>query len=280
MKRTKIAVLCLALGICAAGCGKSADNSKRQQTLKQQGMELQCAGDYNGAIEKYEKALSLADMKVGAAEIDLACYKASAQYQSGDVAGAIDTYSAIIAFEKSEETYLGRGLLHMAAGEEKKAKEDLGKAMEKTDDPLVKGIIYRVEGQMDQAKDCFEKAKKAGDSQGLFYLASIYEEAGDHNYAMVLLEEYISGGDAGAEGYLSVAKEYFSNGAYEDALNMVQSGIALGDSGVLKYLLQEEVACLEKLGDYVNAKEKTAQYLEKYPEDAVMLKEYEFLKSR
>lgn len=280
MKKIKIMALIVTVCIGIAGCGKNNDHSERQQTLKQQGMELQMSGDYSGAIEKYEKALSLADMKVGTAEIDLAYYKASAQYQNGDLTGAIDTYSAILAFEKSGETYLGRGLLYIASGDAAKAEEDLNKALDKTKDPLIQGIIYNVVDQPEKAKECFEKADQEGDSQGLFYIANLYEKAGDHETAMEFLEQYISGDDAEAEGYLSAARMYFESGAYEKALSAVQSGIALGDSGVLKNLLQEEVACYEKLGDFSGAKAKTEDYLEKYPEDALMQKEYEFLKSR
>lgn len=279
MKKIRVAaLLCLCVGL--AGCGKDADQAERQQTLKQQGMELQNAGDYTAAIEKYEKALALADMEVGAAEIDLAYYKASAQYQSGDIEGALETYSAILVFKKSENTYLGRGLLYIEAGETEKGKTDLKTALEQTEDPLIRGIIYQVLEQTDQAKKCFEEAKEAEDFQGLLYLADIYEREGNHEYAMVLLEEYINSGHAGAEGYLSVGRAYFDSGLYEDALSVIQKGIALGNSAVLRNLLQEEVACYEKLGEFSTAKEKTSEYLEQYPEDAQMQREYEFLKSR
>ena len=72
----------------------------------------------------------------------------------------------------------------------------------------------------------------------------------------------------------------FDNEDYESALKTLQAGIALGESGVLKNLMQEEIACLEKMGDFAGAREKAAKYLEKYPDDAMMQKEYEFLKSR
>lgn len=280
MKNYKIYALLLVLCICLTGCGSTKDNSEKQQALKLEGMELQLAGDYSGAIEKYEKALQLADMEVKEEEIDIAYYKASAQYQSGDLTGAIDTYSAILTVKENENGYLGRGLLYVAAKDAAKAEDDLNKVLLETDDPLTKGIIYSVVEQTDKAKDCFEDAKKEGNPEANFYLANLYEKAGDHNYAMILLEEYITSGKAGAEGYLSVARFHFEEEAYEEALQMLQAGIALGDSAVLKSLLQEEIACYEKLGDFASAKTKAEEYLEKYPEDAAVQKEYEFLKSR
>lgn len=280
MRISKSLPLLLAVCLCIVGCGSSADVSEKQQALKQEGMELQSAGDYSGAIAKYEEALQLSDMKVGKEEIDLAYYKASAQYRSGDLAGAIDTYSAVIALKKDINGYLGRGMLYVAAKDAEKAEADLNKALQETDDPLIKGIIYNVVNETEKAKECFEDAKKAGSVEASFYLAGIYEEAGDENYAMILLEEYIASGKAGAEGYLSVGRHYMEDEAYADALKTLQAGIALGESGVLKSLLQEEIACYEKMGNFASAREKAEDYLDKYPEDALIQNEYEFLKSR
>ena len=279
MKKTKILALLLALCFCMSGCG-TADTSEQQQQLKKEGMQLQMAGDYTGAIAKYEEALKLSDMEVGQEEIDISYYKASAQYRSGDLTGAIDTYSAVLAVKKDINSYLGRGLLYIQAKDAEHAEADLNKALQGTDDPLIKGIIYNVVNEKEKAKESFEEAKEAGDAEAIFYLASIYENAGDHNYAMILLEEYISGNHASAEGFLTVGRYYFEDGSYEDALEAFQTGIALGESGVLKMLLREEIACYEKLGDFAGAKEKAEDYLDKYPEDAVIQKEYEFLKSR
>ena len=251
-----------------------------QQFLKQEGMQLQASGDYTGAIAKYEEALKLADMKVGAEEIDIAYYKASAQYRSGDLAGAIDTYSAILAVKENENSYLGRGLLYVAAKDAQKAEADLNKVLKETKNPLIQGIIYNAVNETQKAKECFEKAKKAGEADAIFYLANIYEKQGDHNYAMILLEEYIESGKANAEGYLSVGRHYFDAGAYEDALTLIQEGISLGESGVLKSLLREEIACYEKLGDFAAAAQKAAEFLDIYPDDVMIQKEYEFLKSR
>lgn len=280
MKRTKIAVLFLTMCLCLSGCGTNAENREKQQALKQEGMELQASGDYGGAIEKYEEALKLSNMEVGEEEIDLAYYKASAQYRSGDLEGAIDTYSAILAIKESGEGYLGRGILYVTAKEADKAGEDLTKALKENDSPMMQGFVYYAAGETDKAKEFFEKAKSEGESDAVFFLANIYEKAGDHNYAMLLLEEYIDGGKAGAEGYLTVGRNYIDNGSYEDALSVIQSGIALGESGVLKDLLVEEIACYERLGDFGSAREKAGAYLKSYPDDTAMLKEYEFLRSR
>lgn len=280
MKKSKILPVLLAACLIFTACGGFEDHSELKQQLKQEGMALQAAGDYSGAIAKYEEALKLSKMRVGKEEIDLSYYKASAQYHSGDLEGAIDTYSAILALKEDVGSYLARGMLYVEAKEAEKAEKDLNKALKETSDPLIKGIIYNVVNDTEKAKSCFEEAKAAGNAEAIYYLAGIYEEAGDSNYAMILLEEYIASGKAGAEGYLAVGRQYFGDGSYEEALRIIQEGIALGQSGVLKSLLQEEIACYEKMGDFAAAREKAADYLTQYPEDTVIQKEYEFLKSR
>lgn len=42
---------------------------------------------------------------VGAEELDICYYKAKAQYLSGDVDGAIDTYTVIIDYDKDSDAY-------------------------------------------------------------------------------------------------------------------------------------------------------------------------------
>lgn len=279
MKKISILAVLLSAVLLLPGCG-GAKTAEEQQALKQEGMRLQTEGEYEKAAEKYEEALRLSDMKIGEEEIDLAYYKASAQYRSGDLKGALDTYSAVLAVRGDENSYLGRGLLYMAAGEAKKAEKDLNKALKETKDPLVQGIIYNAVGDTKQAKKCFEQAKSDGQAEAGYYLAAIYEDAGDHSYAMTLLEEYIDSGQAEAEGYLNVGRYCFGDGEYQRALETFRAGIALGESGVLKNLLQEEIACMEKLGDFAGAKEKAAAYLDKYPGDTLMEREYEFLQTR
>lgn len=281
MRKVRLTVLGMLLMLTVSGCGDQKQATEDpQQTLKQEGMERQAAGDYEGAIAKYEEALRLSDMEVGPEEIDLAYYKASAQYRNGDLSGAIDTYSAILALRQEVNGYLGRGLLYIEAGDAKKAEKDLNQALNDTDSPLIKGIIYDAVGESAKAKEYFEEARAAGEVEATFFLANVYEKSGDHNYAMILLEEYISGDGASAEGYLTVGRAYYENGAYEDALTVFQGGIARGESGVLKSLLREEIACYEQLGDYASATQKAAEFLADYPDDALIAKEYEFLKSR
>lgn len=266
--------------LCLGGCGSSQKTVEEQQDLKEEAMELQRAGDYAGAIEKYEEAMEKSGSSFGSVELDLAYYKASAQYQMGDLSGAIDTYSAVLEIESSEEAYFGRGLLYQEAGETKKAKADLKQALSMTEDLLTKGMIYEALQDTQAAKKSYEQAKLNGDPQASYYLGKLYEAAGDPEYAQILYEEYLESKNPKAEGYLKVAQAKFSGGDYEGSLELCRQGIELGNSDVRRILLQEEIACLEKLGEYETAREKAAEYLTEYPEDTQIQKELEFLKSR
>ncbi|MGN0334317.1 MAG: tetratricopeptide repeat protein [Lachnospiraceae bacterium] len=278
-KKIMLTVLLLA-AVGLIGCGKSEETIQKQLALKQEGMQLQGAGDYEGAIQKYDKALELADMRIGAEELDIAYYKASAQFADGDIQSAIDTYCAVLALKGSEEAYLGRGILYTAAGDREKAEADLNKALKKTDDPILKGLIYSTLADTAAAKQCFEDARKSGIAEASLYLANLYEKEGDSPNAQLLYEEYAESGKAQAEGYLAVARSRFEAGNYTEALSLCEKGIAAGESGVLRNLMQEEIACYEKMTDYETARAKAEAYLEKYPEDELILREYEFLKSR
>ena len=62
--------------------------------------------------------------KVGEKEIDICFYKAQAQYLSGAKDDALETYYAIIKYNKDGRAYYLRGNLYYDMGEEKKALAD------------------------------------------------------------------------------------------------------------------------------------------------------------
>lgn len=121
-----LAGLCV---LCLAGCGKSKEVKEEQLALRSQGMQQALEGDYEGAIVSYEKALQLADLHAGALELDIAAYKASAQYHAGELQKAIDTCSAILDLKKSVQIHMMRGMLYQEAENAQAAKEDFAAAL-------------------------------------------------------------------------------------------------------------------------------------------------------
>ena len=106
------AVKCLVVVGCAVmlcGCGNSENRREQQQSLRTQGIAQAQSGAYDSAVQSFDQALKLSDMQVGSLELDIAAYKAAAEYHQGNLDQAIDTCSAILDVKKSAEIYLTRG---------------------------------------------------------------------------------------------------------------------------------------------------------------------------
>ena len=93
------AVKCLVVAGCAVmlcGCGNSENRIEQQQSLRTQGIAQAQSGDYDSAVQSFDQALKLSDMQVGSLELDIAAYKASAQYDQGILEEAVDSGSGIL----------------------------------------------------------------------------------------------------------------------------------------------------------------------------------------
>lgn len=92
------------------GCG-SGDKEKDKDAYRQYGINCIENGSYDDAVDAFQKALDQSVGSVGAEELDICYYKAKAQYLSGDVDGAIDTYTAIIDYNKDSDAYYLRAVI-------------------------------------------------------------------------------------------------------------------------------------------------------------------------
>ena len=79
----KLAIICASvlLATTLTGCGEKTDTE--QEAYRQYGINCLENGDYDDAVEAFQKALDQA-VGVGAVEIDTCLYKAQAQYMAGD----------------------------------------------------------------------------------------------------------------------------------------------------------------------------------------------------
>ena len=141
------AVKCLVVVGCAVmlcGCGNSENRIEQQQSLRTQGIAQAQSGDYDSAVQSFDQALKLSDMQVGSLELDIAAYKAAAEYHQGNLDQAIDTCSAILDVKKSAEIYLTRGLLYRDAENQEAANADFTEALNRTSkkDLIMKGRLY------------------------------------------------------------------------------------------------------------------------------------------
>ena len=269
--------------VMLCGCSGSANVKEQQQTLRAQGIEQAQSGDYDSAIQSFDQALKLSNMRVGSLELDIAAYKAAAQYHQGNLQDAIDTCSAVLDVKKSAEIYLTRGLLYREAENQEAANADFTEALNRTSrkDLIMKGRLYYYMKDYTNAKTCLEEAVKNGDQEGVYWQAELYWDSGNQDYAVSLYQTYLSGeSPAHQDAYERVAAYQISQGNYDDALATLENGIAMGDQGSLRSLLASEIAVYEQKSDFATAKTKMESYLESYPDDEDAAREYEFLKSR
>ena len=222
-------------------------------------------------------------MQVGSLELDIAAYKAAAEYHQGNLDQAIDTCSAILDVKKSAEIYLTRGLLYREDENQEAANADFTEALNRTSkkDLIMKGRLYYYMKDYTNAKSCLEEAVKNGDQEGVYWQAELYWDSGNQDYAVSLYQNYLSGeSPSHQDAYERVASYQISQENYDDALATLEQGIAMGDQGSLRSLLSSEIAVYERKSDFPTAKAKMESYLESYPDDADAAREYEFLKSR
>lgn len=271
------------LVLCLAGCGKSKETAEQQMALRSQGMQQALEGDYEGAVASYDEALNLAGLRAGALELDIAAYKASALYHAGETQKAIDTCTAILELKDSAEIRTARGMLYREAEDLTAAKEDFSAAIgltNKKDKTTLGRLSYYME-DYDHARTYLEDAVREGDSEAVYWEAELYWQMGNIDYAIPLYQSYLEGeSPVHQEAYAKVASWQIGQGAYSDALSMLEAGIARGEGALLRELLGNEIVVYERMGDFETAKLKMESYLEQYPEDERAQREYVFLKTR
>lgn len=307
-------VLTVALGLGA--CGKK--DTKEQDAYRQYGINCLEIGKYDEAIQAFQNALDQSLGKVGEKEIDICFYKAEAQMLNGATDDALETYNAIINYNKDGRAYYLRGNLYFDMGDQEKAladyesavKEDkkdyeiyigiyqsmnqhglgedgqkyLNAALEikgsKAEDMLYKGRISYLLGDYKTAQTDLEKAKEDGVSQASYYLAQTYKANGEAEKAQKCVKEYLDSGVATSYELYDLGAEEMSEGNYTDALTYFNAALAMEKVPNKQNLMKSAIAAYEYSGDFDSAKSMIAQYLEQYPSDEDAQKESTFLETR
>lgn len=156
---------------------------------------------------------------------------------------------------KSRYHLANRGYIYFLMGDYGQAKEQLLQAVE----------MEQKEGEEDKAELYLaQTAEKLGDQE----LAKKYYEvyAQDHADDSIVLEEL--GNMAMEKGDYATAYEYYKKGL--QTKNPVNEQL----------LRRGEIAALEQMYQFEQAKEKMSQYVLDYPEDEQAAREYLFLKTR
>lgn len=312
-----LCVSCVA-AILGTGCGSKAAQ-ENQDAYRQIGINNLEAGKYEDAVDAFQKALDESLAVIGKEEIDICYYKAKAQYLSGDVDGAIETYDALISYDKkNSDAYYLRGSIYLTEGQEEDALSDYAAAVKQDDenydlyiqvytdlaaaghtdeaegylkeatavtgknvkDYAMRGKAYVLLGDYDNATEQLDKAIEAGSEDAILYRAQVYEKQGDDDQAKSMYEEYVKNNSDNSAALGSLGSMLLEEGNYEDALNYIQMALALDDVENEQELRKNEILAYEYKKDFASAKEKMSSYVTDYPDDAEAVREYQFLQTR
>ena len=127
-----------------------------------------------------------------------------------------------------------------------------------------------------------ETLEKAAVTQPYMYLslASIYIDRGDELHARTALNSYLSQRPLNTYVAYELSTAYLNEKKYSEAKDMIEKGLASGDSSFIDLLRFNEIVLMEVDGQYEEALNAVEALLKQYPENAAMKKEYDFLYTR
>lgn len=320
--RALAAALLIAAACSAAGCGE--ENVENALAYRKIGMNAMADGDYQGAVDNFQKALDQSKGQIRNLELDICMQKAEALYLNGQAGDALAVCNAVLDYDKNyANAYYLRGNLYLQQGNAKKALADYEQAaksakadyeiyirlyenlnragmpqegMKYLEEALSlkgkdryhltnRGYIYYLRGDYEQAKEQLSlavaaKQEEGADDKAELYLAQTAEKLGDEATA--------------AEYYNAYAKDHADDSVvleelgdiamgkkdYAGAYDYYEKGLATTDPKNAQALMRGSIAALEYQYEFARAKEKMAQYVLDYPDDAQAAREYLFLKTR
>lgn len=289
-----------------------------QLLYRGEGLAYMGLGDYEQAAEKLLTSISYAEGNVTDLEFDTNYYLAACYYKLEQYSQAAEIYSAIIGLRDSEtDAYFLRACTYLKAEDYELAVADFQKAFALEPDNLdlvtdaylemcsagyetdgkafvqnfmdqkgkalsdsQKGTLYYYLGNYDDARLYLDGALNGKDAQVSLILGKTYEKLGDMNYAAVVYNTYLESNAPDAAIYNSLGTCLMAQGKYTEALQAYESGLEMGDSAYIKELSFNRIAAKEYLGEFSQAKQLMAEYIEKYPDDVNAIREYEFLQTR
>lgn len=300
-------------------CGCGGKVGEQELAYRQMGIDYMQEGSYADAILVFDRALAECSGRVGATEIDICYYKAAAQYASGDMDGALETYDTLIDYNKKDaNTYYMRGCLRLQMGNADGAKGDFEAAVQydaenyelyvciyenlaaygmgedgeaylnqafsiegnEAQNLVWRGRLYYLLGQYENATQELNAALKKDGADANLILGEVYEALGDTETAESYYQTYVESGEADAVVMNRIAVIAMGRGDYGEALSYVLQGLSMEQVPNRQELLRNEIVCLEYTGDFAGAWTVVQEYAAAYPEDLNAQREYVFLKNR
>lgn len=313
-QKTGVILLAGTFALSMAGC--SNEKEINQLAYRTYGINCLEAGNYEEAVDAFQKALNQSVGKVSDTEVDICLYKAKAQYLSGDSEGAINTYTALIEFDGNAKAYYLRGNLYYSMGNDGQGEKDFQSALkedpdnyalymgiyetltsygenadsylqdaleiegESPQDQMQKGRICYLLGDYTQAEELLVKAVEGGMAEGNYYLTEVYEAQGDPASANASFQTYLESGLADSDDLYSIGMLKLQSKDYDKAIRCFEDALDMDEVSNEQSILRNLIIAYEKNGDFTSAKEWMEIYAEEYPEDDSMKDEQIFLETR
>ncbi|MCD8133990.1 MAG: tetratricopeptide repeat protein [Clostridiales bacterium] len=299
-----------------SGCQSAAD--EKMQEYKVLGISQMEAGDYESAVNSFQKALDQSAGSIGAEELDICYYKALALYKSGDTEGAIEAYTALVEYDsKNWEVYYLRGNVYLQEGQTEEALADYAQAvslngndmelcahiyenlvhvgMEESGQEYLTillstdpsdaeeyyylGDVYYLTGDYENAKTNLLQAQELGYDKALLLLGRIYAAEGDDEGAKAAFESYMEMYPDDAEALNELGEIALEAGEYENAVTYLEAALEASDAGANEAVLKNLIIAYEYTYDFQSACDMAEEYLSRYSDEEIE-REYEFLQTR
>lgn len=118
-----------------ASFNKALELMKRDKDIqlvhRAMGISLLYQGNYDEALEAFDKALDGKESRFSGTEIDVLYYKAETQDKAGRYVDAVMTYSQIVDAENSADAYLLRGMEYVKVGDGTSRRPICGRRLKK-----------------------------------------------------------------------------------------------------------------------------------------------------
>ncbi len=198
-----------------------------------------------------------------------------------------DFATAIDKCDKDYETYIAIASALESYGYSDEASGYLNKALsfkgDSREDLMYKGRISYIIGDYENAKTLLESAIKKdapeGGDKAKLYLGDTLTALGLDDDAQEMYSEYVIDAGDDVEVCLSMGNFAYKKGDYKTALDYYKRGIEATDKPQAG-LLKGQIAALEQLGKFSEAKKLMKDYVKAYPDDEAAARENLFLKTR
>lgn len=295
----------------------AAENKKAAESYRGEGIAYLKQSNLAEAITSFQSALEHVDSKKEALKKDILFYLASAQYRAENYQDTLGTCDRILEMGSDKKAYFLRGAVNLYLNSYEETSADFDKVIAKSTDyedylnifrvyqehdmkadgdkflekaleitgkdsenALNRGRVYYYLEDYDNAKKQLTKSLNEGNKEAALFLGKVYVALDDISNARAMYQQYLDDKDKSAKGYNGLAYCDIADGKYDSALENIQKGLDLNEEEEKQGLLYNEVIAYEKKLDYATAKAKLAEYIARYPEDEVAVKENVFLQTR